>query len=46
MSDDALLQELMYWVRLDRDENGLYGDERTYAKKLSAEADKRRLKNV
>lgn len=45
-SDDFLLGEFMYWIRVGRNENGLQGDEKTYLKNLSEEIKKRKLLNV
>jgi len=42
-SDEELLNDLMYWVRVGRAENGLSGTERVYFKRLSAEIAKRNL---
>ena len=42
-SDEELLNDLVYWVRVGRNENGLNGDERTYFKRLSKEIAKRKL---
>jgi len=42
-SDEELLNEIMYWVRVGRNENGLNGDERIYFKRISAEVAKRGL---
>jgi len=46
LSDDDLLNDFMYWIRVGRNENGLHGDERKHFKSLSAEVTKRRLLSV
>ena len=43
LSDDALSQELFYWIRVYRNEGFLQPDERKYFKELAAESKKRGL---
>jgi hypothetical protein len=45
-SDEELLNELVYWFRVGRTENGLKGDERSYFKELTSEVEKRKLLHV
>lgn len=42
-TDEELLTEVMYWIRVGRNEDGLIGEEKSYFKNLSNEVNKRRL---
>lgn len=43
MSNDVLLNEMMIWFRIGRNEDGLKGEERAYFKKVCDEILKRNL---
>jgi hypothetical protein len=43
MSDDKLLDALMFWIRVGRNENGLQGNEKIRFKSICDEVKKRNL---
>jgi hypothetical protein len=45
-SNDALLQEVMDWIRIGRNEGGLSGDERKHFQKVCKEVGKRKLLKI
>jgi hypothetical protein len=46
MTNEELCDDLIYWVRVSRNEDGLKGDERKRFKKLVGEIKKRKLLNI
>jgi hypothetical protein len=45
-NDDSLLDELIYWVKVGRNEGDLKGEEKEYFKEVCTEVKKRKLLKI
>lgn len=46
MDDEKLLNDLIYWIRVGRNEGGLHGEEHTHLRSLCREVRIRKLLSV